>query len=301
MRSTAAATTVGTTNCTPRKQPLNRPGSLDRADELLRQAEAALTHTGALPPGQQPLLGVDLGTASIVLVALDAELHPVACELETASVVRDGLVVDYLGAAAIVRRLRERMEQRLGAELLHAAIAVPPGTSPADAGTHRHVTEACGLEVSAIVDEPTAANEVLGIRDGVVVDIGGGTTGLTIFRQGKAVYTADEPTGGAHVSLVLMGAGKIPFEEAEALKRDPARAAQVLGQVKPVIEKMAAIVQQHIRGHRVEDVVLVGGTCCLPGVEQIFTRVLGIPARKPTNPMLVTPLGIAMCAAKEKG
>lgn len=268
----------------------------DRAgvDKLLLKTSDALVTTARPLPGEVPLLGVDLGTASVVLVTLDSIGTPLACEMESAGVVRDGLVVDYMGAVEIVRRLKARMEERLGAQLVHTAIAVPPGTGEADAATHCHVAESCGLEVCAVVDEPTAANEVLGIRNGAVVDIGGGTTGLTVFRDGESVYTADEPTGGTHISLVLMGAQGIPFDEAERQKRDPACAGEVLGMVKPVVEKMAAIVQHHIAGYKVEQVVLVGGTCCLPGVEKIFARALGVPVSKPANPLLVTPLGIAM-------
>jgi ethanolamine utilization protein EutJ len=38
----------------------------------------------------------------------------------------------------------------------------------------------------------------------------------------------------------------------------------------------------------------VGGTSCLKGIEAIFKDYIGIPAFKPTHPLLVTPIGIAM-------
>lgn len=266
----------------------------NESERLLNAAALTMTENGSFSASDHFLLGVDLGTASIVLVALDSQKKPVACEMEYAQVVRDGLVVDYHGAVMAVRRLKARLESRLGASLVRTAIAVPPGTRPADAGTHRHVVEACELEVTGIVDEPTAANEVLGIRDGVVVDIGGGTTGLTVFQNGESVYTADEATGGTHVSLVLMGGRRISFEEAEALKRSPHKAGEVLGEVKPVIQKMACIVKKHIEGRRVNNIWLVGGTCCLPGMEKVFEGETGIPTFKPVHPHLVTPLGIAM-------
>lgn len=265
----------------------------------MRKAVAALAVTNVFPNEEELLLGIDLGTASIVLVVLDGQHNPIACEQELASVVRDGLLVDYFGAVTILQRLKERLETRLGVSLTRAAIAVPPGTNPGDVGAHRHVVEACGLEVTRIVDEPTAANRVLDVRNGVVVDIGGGTTGLTIFRGGNAVYTADEPTGGVHVSLVLMGSLKISFEEAEALKRNPDRSPEVLGMVKPVIEKMAGIVKNHIRGHKVDNICLVGGTCCLDGMENIFKNEIGIATYTPPDPFLVTPVGIAMSCGQD--
>ncbi len=42
--------------------------------------------------------GVDLGTAYIVLAVMDAWGNPVAGAMRFAQVVKDGLVVDFLGA-----------------------------------------------------------------------------------------------------------------------------------------------------------------------------------------------------------
>ena len=74
-------------------------------------------------------VGVDLGTACIVTVVLDENRKPVAGAYEYADVVRDGMVVDYIGAVGIVRRMKAELEKKLGVEeLLYAAAAIPPGT-----------------------------------------------------------------------------------------------------------------------------------------------------------------------------
>ncbi|MGL6294414.1 MAG: hypothetical protein ACRC2P_14090, partial [Eubacterium aggregans] len=52
---------------------------------------------------------------------------------------------------------------------------------------------------------PTAANALYQIKDGLAVDIGGGTTGLAFFEDGVVTDIDDEPTGGAHLSMVLLG------------------------------------------------------------------------------------------------
>lgn len=253
-----------------------------------------------LSPGEQLFVGVDLGTAYIVVVVVNAEREPVACALEFAQVVRDGLVVDYTGATRIVRKLVQQLEERLGRELTVAAIAVPPGTGERECATHRHVVEGAGLAVTSVLDEPTAANAVLGVENGVIVDIGGGTTGLSVLENGKVVYVADEPTGGTHLSLVLAGNYGISFEEAEAIKKDPARHEEIFPVVKPVLEKMASIINSHIRGREVSAIYLVGGTCCLKDMETVIARETGKPVCKPSNPFLVTPLGIALnCSAKD--
>ncbi len=256
--------------------------------------ERTIRHPAKVTADEPLYVGVDLGTAYIVVVVVNAQHQPVACALEFAQVVRDGLVVDYIGATRIVRRLVDGLAEKLGRRFENAAIAVPPGTGDRQCATHRHVTEAADLNVTTILDEPTAANAVLGVRNGVVVDIGGGTTGLSIFENGKVVYVADEPTGGTHLSLVLSGACGISFEEAEAMKQDPARHREVFPLVRPVLEKMGTIVRRHIQGRDVEAVYLVGGTCCLKDVESVIAKETGRPVYKPSNPLLVTPLGIAL-------
>ncbi len=239
-------------------------------------------------------VGVDLGTAFVVVVVLDEKLKPLACALEFAHVVRDGVVVDYVGATDIVRRLVQDVEAKVGRKLEFAAIAVPPGTDASTCKTHNYVVESTGITVTNILDEPTAANAVLQISDGVIVDIGGGTTGLSIFKDGKVIYTADEATGGTHVSLVLSGHYKISLSEAERLKTNPKKHADILPIVRPVIEKMASIVKKHIDPFDVDDVYLVGGTCCLTHMENIVASVTGKNIIKPLNPLFITPLGIAM-------
>ncbi|GFM36231.1 ethanolamine utilization protein EutJ [Desulfovibrio psychrotolerans] len=263
-------------------------------DARLAALEACLETTVPVGLEEKLFVGVDLGTAYIVVVVLNSLREPVACAMEFAQVVRDGLVVDYTGAARIVRGLVGQLEARLGRKLTHAAIAVPPGTGERDCGTHRHVVEAAGLEVTAILDEPTAANAVLGVENGVIVDIGGGTTGLSVLEGGRVVYVADEATGGTHVTLVLAGNYRVSFEEAETLKKREDMQAEILPVVRPVIQKMASIVNSHIRNRDVSAIYLVGGTCCLKDMEKVMERETGRPVCKPANPFLVTPLGIAL-------
>ncbi|MBP0576045.1 pilus assembly protein PilM, partial [Mycobacterium tuberculosis] len=75
-----------------------------------------------------------------------------------------------------------------------------------------------GFQVADVADEPSAAARVLGLVDGAVVDVGGGTTGISVLRNGEVVFTDDEATGGTHMTLVLAGAYGIPTDEAEAME-----------------------------------------------------------------------------------
>lgn len=245
------------------------------------------------PVSDRYKIGLDLGTAYIVIVVLDEEDNPIACEKEFASVLRDGVVVDYSGALAVVRRLKGKLDERLGTELDRCAIAMPAGTD-SSVRTHKYIAEGSGLTVTDILDEPTAANSVYQIENGVVVDIGGGTTGLAVFKDGKVTKIYDEPTGGTHLSLVLAGNYGISFNEAEKIKQDYSRHAEIFPVVRAVVEKMATIVLRNIDPTEVDTIYLCGGTSCLTGIEAVFEKVTGIRTIKPNDPFLVTPAGIAM-------
>ena len=245
-------------------------------------------------PPSRVHVGVDLGTAYTVLVVLDEHLQPLAGEYRFAQVVRDGLVVDYHGAISLLQELKRNVEKRLGFELTSAATTFPPGVSPNEVKATQHVVRAAGFECEQTVDEPTAANAVLQVSNGAVVDVGGGTTGIAIFREGEVIYTADEPTGGTHFSLVIAGALGIEFEEAEKIKKNAANYQRLFPMVCPVMEKVGTIVARHVAAHAVEAIYLVGGTACFPGIDQVVEEVTGIRTVIPGFPLFVTPLGTAM-------
>lgn len=245
-------------------------------------------------PARKLRVGVDLGTAYLVLVVLDEDGIPLAGEWQFAQVVRDGLVVDFIKAIDLLRGMRERAERRIGRGLTHASSAYPPGVPLVETRAKAHVVEAAGMECTGSIEEPTAANNVLGLRDGAIVDVGGGTTGIAVLRDGRVVHTADEPTGGAHFSLVIAGSLKISFEEAEALKITKDEQPRLLPLVRPVMEKVASIAVGHIQGWGVESITMVGGTSSFLGMADVVQGYTRIPTRIPGNPLFVTPLGIAL-------
>lgn len=265
---------------------------ISRVEDFLRRVEQS-EKTTFPPVGDTLKVGVDLGTAYIVIVVLDEGNNPVACEKAAADVLRDGVVVDYSGALATVRQLKEKLEKRLGRELVNCAIAMPAGTE-SSIKTHQYVAEGAGFEVTNVLDEPSSANSIYRIEDGVIVDIGGGTTGLAVIHGGKVVQVEDEPTGGTHLSLVLAGNYHISLEEAEKIKQDYTKHREILPILKAVVEKMATIIRRYVDPGEISAIYLCGGTCCLTGIEGIIERETGIKTIKPENPFLVTPAGIAM-------
>ncbi|NRT73417.1 ethanolamine utilization protein EutJ [Clostridium beijerinckii] len=238
--------------------------------------------------------GVDLGTANIVVSVVDSNNNPIAGATYPSTVVKDGIVVDFVGAINIVKTLKAEVEEIIGRELLTAATAVPPGIISGNVKCISNVVEEAGFEVINVVDEPTAAARVINIKDGAVVDVGGGTTGISILKDGQVIFTADEATGGTHMTLVLAGYYGISIKEAEELKKDPKKDKDIFPIIKPVVQKMASIVKRYLNGYDVSEIYVVGGASSFEEFNDVFEKEIGIKTIKFNEPLLVTPLGIAM-------
>lgn len=265
---------------------------------IRRFAEQVRTGVVDEPIGT-PRLGIDLGTANIVVSVVDALNRPVAGGWIHSTVVRDGVVVDWAGATSAVRRLTADVQQRLGHTFTSASVSVPPAISAGDTQVFRNVAIAAGLEPDEVVDEPVAAARTLGITDGCVIDVGHGTTGVSILRDGEVLLSVDEATGGHHMTLVLAGAYRIGYDEAEEMKKDPGRRDDVLGVIRPTLEKMATIAATALTGYEVPMVYLVGGSSSFPNAPEVFSARLGRPVVRPVEPLFVTPLGIPMTRSRD--
>lgn len=273
--------------------------NLEQVNQDIKAFETLIKDKTFLPFEGELYTGVDLGTAYIVLSVVDSEGTAVAGASQRASVVKDGVVVDYIGAIGIVKRLKAELEAMLGTKLHKAATAIPPGVEEGSVKAIVNVVEACDFEVVKVVDEPTAAAMVLKVTDGAVVDVGGGTTGISVLVNGDVIFTADEPTGGHHMNLVLAGSYRVSYEEAERIKHDKTREREVFGVIKPVVEKMAAIVNKYLVNNTVDKCYVVGGASTFESFEKVFEKQIQVETIKPYNPMLVTPLGIALSCLGE--
>lgn len=115
------------------------------------------------------------------------------------------MIVNYYESVQLVTRLKAELEEKLKTELPYAAAAV------------------------------------LKISDGAVVDVGGGTTGISILKDGKVIYTDDEATGGSHMTMTVAGHYNIPYEEAEILKTDRSKEAEIFPVIKATVENAPMI------------------------------------------------------------
>jgi len=264
--------------------------TMAEVNRLLKKTAGLINDDTASPFQGEFRVGVDLGTADIQTIVLDADGNPLAGYMDWANVVRDGVVVDFFGASQIVREQVRRASAKLGIHIEHVSTSFPPGT---DSRISTNVIEAAGLEVAGVIDEPSSVAKLLQLDHAAVVDIGGGTTGTAIIEQGRVVCSRDDATGGRHITLALAGHFGIPYEEAEEMKRTSKDLA-LCRLATPVIAKMADIVHGHIAGKKVPAIYLTGGSCALPGFLEVFAAEFpDVEVLLPSHPLYLTPLAIA--------
>ncbi|MCB8914147.1 ethanolamine utilization protein EutJ [Rhodococcus rhodochrous] len=261
--------------------------TLEAAQQRIRSARTE--HDGDLRTG------IDLGTATCVITVVDATGAPVWIDFDRTAAIRDGVVVDFAAAVEAVRTLKATAEAELGVELTDAATAYPPCIGEADSRACRFVLEGAGFEQVTLVDEVTAANRTLGVADGVVIDVGGGSTGVGVFERGQLVALDDRPGGGHHLDLILAGSLGLTVTEAEERKR--AGENDYLPILRPGVERIAASIRDLTRGAEHLDLHLAGGALMLPGADTIISKYLGRRVHAYPHALLITPLGIARNAS----
>jgi cell division protein FtsA len=173
-----------------------------------------------------------------------------------------------------------------------------------------------GLNVVDIVLEPLASSEAVLTTDerqlGVaLIDIGGGTSDLAIFREGAIVHSAVLSMGGNHLTRDAAVGLRTPFDQAERLKRRfgcassrliardellvvpgvGGRAPREIGRkqlaeyLEPRAEEILTLVRGELERSRLIDsipcgIVLTGGTSSLTGLPELAEEVYELPVRR---------------------
>jgi ethanolamine utilization protein EutJ len=270
----------------PTSDPAENGVGLFLADAALRLRNPREDWEGALA------FGIDLGTATIVVTAIDQRGRPIYWDSLPCEAVRDGVIVNFGDAVTAVKKLKVTATEALGIEIPSAATAFPPGVAPAEAKACHYVLENAEITCRGLVDEVSAAQALLKVREGAIVDVGGGSTGVGIVSGGKLVTLDDEPGGGYHLDLILAGALGIAVEEAEHRKREGPEDYSII--LRPGIERIGSSILRQIAGRPVGSLHLVGGAVRVANAAAIISRFTGIPTVAYPHSELVTPFGIAM-------
>ena len=179
----------------------------------------------------------------------------------------------------------------------------------------RKCVGAAGVEVQQFVLNPLASAEVVltdseRLMGAAVCDIGGGTTDMAIYVDGKVWHTMVLAIGGNHISADIAHGLRLAITQAEEIKLQQGYAiraeigAEDYFAVRPFGEDKKVQINRkelaHIIEARTEEIfelslqeikrsgydgllpagmVLTGGTSILPAIRDLASDVLGIPVR----------------------
>ncbi|MFM2187434.1 MAG: cell division protein FtsA [Burkholderiaceae bacterium] len=174
----------------------------------------------------------------------------------------------------------------------------------------------CGLEVEQLVLNPSASSHAVLTADekalGVaLVDIGAGTTDVSIYTEGSVRHTAVIPIAGDLITSDIAMALRTPTKDAEEIKveygvakqllADPSEQVEVPGLgdrmprmlsrqalgavIEPRVEEIYSLVHQVIRDSGYEEllgsgIVITGGSAVMPGMVELGEDIFLKPVRK---------------------
>jgi cell division protein FtsA len=173
-----------------------------------------------------------------------------------------------------------------------------------------------GLTVQDIVLEPLASAVAVLLPEekelgAVLVDLGGGTTDVALFREGAVWHTAILPLGGDHITNDIAVGLRTAASDAEGLKRQYGCALtslvsaeetvdvpsvggrkarqlsrQILSEIiQPRVEEIFTLIARDLaragfRDAATAGVVITGGASLLEGVPEVAERVFDLPVRR---------------------
>lgn len=173
----------------------------------------------------------------------------------------------------------------------------------------------CGIEVSDLILQPLASSLAVLTEDekelGVcLVDIGGGTTDIAVFKQGAIRHTAVVPIAGDQMTNDVAVAFRTPTQSAEDIKikhgcalrqladprevvevpgvdgRDPRQlSVQTLAEVlEPRVVELYEMVLNELRRSGMEDmiasgIVITGGSAMMRGMVELGEEIFHMPVR----------------------
>ncbi len=197
---------------------------------------------------------------------------------------------------------------------LEAEVYIVTGASAAATNLRKAVSRA-GYRVQEVVLEPLASARAVLTEDekevGVaMVEIGGGTTDLAVYYEGKIRHIAILPFGGITVTNDLVKGLSIPFAEAQRAKElygvafaqlvDPQETVELPGPspgqqrhvareliahvVEQRLDEMFGLVQEELEGQDLMSklgagIVLTGGAVTLQGTVELAQQVFAAPVR----------------------
>jgi len=197
---------------------------------------------------------------------------------------------------------------------LEAEVYLVTSASASTTNIRKAVSRA-GFRVQELVLEPLASARSVLTEDekevGVaMVELGGGTTDVAVYFEGKIRHVGILPFGGLTVTNDLVKGLSIPFGEAQKAKEqfgaafaqmvDPQETVELPGPspgqrrhvareliahiVEQRLDEMFGLVQEELDRHQLVDklgagIVLTGGVTAIPGIVELAQQVFAAPVR----------------------
>lgn len=178
----------------------------------------------------------------------------------------------------------------------------------------RDCVRKAGLEVKGLILKPLASS--LGavyeeeMRSGCIsICIGGGTTGIVLYRGGRAFRVISIPIGGDHIKSDLATVLHMHPGQAEQLKKiiftsNPeelrSEGIDVDLAVQVILARVEELFGDYVRAalaectpqHFPSGIILSGGVSKTPGIENILADILQMPVRKVSEPIYPLSYGL---------
>ncbi len=169
--------------------------------------------------------------------------------------------------------------------------------------------EVDGMVIQALASGMAVLNQSEREVTTLLIDIGGGTTDVGVFRRGMLAHSAVIPLGGDHVTQDISQLLRIPPDEAERVKKRYGAAIPELADreivlevanpnftaslttyelaqvIRPRVIEILDLVKQNIEQRMgalellAGNVVITGGASLLPGLDQVATDRFRLPVR----------------------
>jgi len=248
--------------------------SVDQAEKMAGTtiSDVILSFSGGAPKSRVVEIDVKISGHAVMQAELDEAIARAKAEID---VDEDGLLHAFPAAYAVDGNYGTKAPLGMYGKILSVAVLVVT----VDAGPLRNL-EACvrraHLNIAAVVLAPYASGLSCLVEDeaqmgAACIDLGGGTTGISIFAQGALVHAEVLPVGGGQVTAEVARGLLTPFEQAERLKTFSGAAV-----VDPADARIEIEVQQV--GERGSDRMIRMPRSALTSImhkelEQLFIRV----------------------------
>ncbi len=181
-----------------------------------------------------------------------------------------------------------------------------------------HSIKRCDLELAGIASSAYMAGQSSLVEDeqelgAACIDLGGGTTGISVFIKGHMIYADCVALGGNHVTSDISKGLQVPLATAERIKtfyggviatgmddremieiggdtgdwehdRRTVSRAELIGIIRPRVEEILEEVRARLDAAGFEhlpsqQIVLTGGASQIPGLDGLAPRILGQQVR----------------------